>query len=1759
MAEETEPLAPGSSILFGADAQAILEEAPNLDLGLELLNESYGSEDWDDKVQAKNTAAEYAQLLRHKFEDDTSYSAEDIESLAPVDFNDVPTTEDPEEQISAWEEANLAFLDQTEDPEYLMVRDKLKTQLAGYASNLRRESHGKDQGWLSDKFYRASLGLTGGIAKLVGADGYVKELQERTDPSRDDDFSSALASGAGSVAGAIGAGAAAVATGPISGPVAAGAYLFASGAGEVRETYEESLARTGDSNRALIAGAIETGSQAFQTVVGGKVFGSSGKLLAKKILGKEVGALTSSAVGQITKKGLAEGATEAAGNVVSNYADKYGTRNKNIDIFDNTGTNFLVGMIFGGGAGALDVVAAKSNPAVEPGINPTTGVTQPLDTHVVGSDIDIETTEQIQTNTGELALDTNTAAPKAETTADFVTSDGSRYLVTEDGATARFKEKDQTQRRPLDRTFYVNSETATKLAALRSATTPDGSLVQILTDGDELLVKSGFVDENLQVTETPTGRRLTRVPMEEGAAAGLHPVEVNRPKNVNGNQREYRSHIGQPITSVTPRTVVIEQAQGGSVGAAFTKERKLGARLRLSEGLQESIRSGFGDEEGGFLVYMPQPRAETTDTSGKYIADRGVEAATTEILSLPENYASAEAVETTRQLVQFYNEGTQKALAVGDTQAAENMADVAINLGEKAAQILTNAGQTVDIARLWQQFDPNLRLLFVRKKLREKAVSEVASEEGISTQELLNTDKELAQTEQQVAEIQQTATQAEDIVTAPLEKDIQDSTKLIGEIEKAGSERHKEFVEQEKSTAEAAEKEADALEQEATAQVETERTQVEESITAAEERIKAIEEQAQTKTSEESETEIRSAELLKSLEERGKAQAEKELDSEIEKAESAVSKLEGNKEKGAKVSPPAIASAKKGLAELKTRKKNVSAEDGLNPEEKKELRRLRRLSEKKVAQPKKASVLSASETKELEKLKGLVSKGREKLAKIPSTVSDTQKEKIKRLRDFAKDKREKVASTPRESFLNAKEKRQLENLSKTRDKAREAKAKIQRERNGDNYLTEAQKDRLKDLTEKTKRLKERQNKISAKKKEKLSKFSPEQQARMKKLLTAAGKHSGSTQQQLLREALKIEQEVGAQEKLAGFDLAHTYWQLNILSDPSTQAVNAIGNASQVLGTTLSYLATGVPRGKTDGIDFMRGLVRGALAEGRDAFWAELGGVKTFRPESEKLEGKSVKSTRGVSDRPDFVRDTPDWVKKIGLNNLGYVFRALSATDAFFYKSLQEGQAQFIARQMAEGEGLKGDALRTRVSEILNNSTENYDVALKEANSEADLLKELGIPMSPRQVRLRAWELLEAKRPESLRQEVHTFAAKSTFTNTPDGTVGGIIRTMQFLNRLPVPVPYTGKTIKPFRYIFPFMNVAGNILNANLDYFIGGAIRATDFQNNLSANERRNAAGKFMLGTMLTGSLYGIAREFLDDEDPSVAVYGAGPPPGPKRDTWLASGAKPYSVKVGDTYVRYSETPLGIVLGALGSWMDAERWNKTYARSSGLAAADIILGGMGKAFTDNSFLKNIAEFVGALSGDKDKSYTNALLVNPIKGFIPAVGTLRAISKLIEDPIDTHNDFWAKFVSGIPGVQNVGTRPALNHFGEPIERSFEDRLSFIGRFYSERVTDPEWRWLAENGYYLPDTGGFTLANKGTGSAKKRSAELGAAFENVLNLDQRYEFIRKSGPLIKAKVNEYREKYGTSGYQEKIQERLSHDIGDIRSRVKYDMFVR
>lgn len=1162
-------------------------------------------------------------------------------------------------------------------------------------------------------------------------------------------------------------------------------------------------------------------------------------------------------------------------------------------------------------------------------------------------------------------------------------------------------------------------------------------------------------------------------------------------------------------------------------------EQALARRIRLNPNMDQALRDIFELVPNKYFV---AENVKTIDEAGRVIGEKGMELATKEILSIPEDFDSPVIADTGRQLIEKYLRLGKEAKDLGDTESHAKFTNLAGLVADKISRMHTAKGQFNQAAAIWAKFDPGMRTASLRREIHNEAAREFAAEKGMTPEEIAKLPKAVEEIDQQIAAEQEVGAKRAEAVSKTFDPEIKEIEKVTAELEKGGEEKLAEFTKQEEARATEAENQAKVIEEEHNKKVQEDTAEINKEKEAANSRIQEIETKANKRVEQQSSALDKEAAAVKKLETKGLEQAQKKIESEIELAEKTVTK--------AKEAGKDTTKAEAGLDKLRAKRKSVAPEDGLSPEEKSILRKLRTQSAR-AQKPTPESVLTASEKKELESLKSLISKTKDRTS-ATTQMPEKTKLKIDKLKKLAKDIKDKaskataadfVAPTDRPKLIKLKAAR--ENLIKSRD-AEKAKRS--------SYLTPDQKKRIKELTARREKIAKDLDDFSKRVSKKQEALSPADEETFKKLVGILPKLGNTAERAKVEAKLRdIESKIrgGADPS----DLWKAFWYSNILSNPATHITNLVSNAMQAATIPAAYAVTGKPG---LAVDFMRG-VAGALGESTRS------AIHTFKTGEAKLRGEDAK----YGTKADLVKEGPK-----GIRNVGYVLRALSAADEFFYHAIKEGQARALASHYASKEGLSPREIQERIAQDLHQSPQSWKEAMLEAKQQAEILKEADIKVSEGQLKNMAWEIMENKRSDLLRGESSRYAQENTFTNMPKGAIGHIVRGIDYAANFPI--TFRGKEYKPFTYVLPFMKIGGNLANAFLDYTPVGLYRGlSDTQRapsesffkrgNIEAKDslvQRTELGRFMLGSLATGIAYGYAQSMLQEKDPGFAIYGPGPKNAQARAGLRATGWVPYSIKIGDTYIPYKNTPLVFAFGAIGALHDNARFNKSYDTKTASAKLNLAILGMSGAFTENSFLKSVSEIVGMLSGDESKDVTNIATDIP-KGFIPLSGALRFVSNITDAPIQTKNDMWAKFVSGIPVAQSIGTKPALNAFGDQVEKTFAERMS-LNRFYGARVTDPDWVWLSESGYSLPDPGGFDVKlGEKVSSAQIRN--YGPEFAGIMTPEQRYLLTEKSGPDIRKVVQKYRSRYGNSGYQEKVQEALKDDISKVRSQWKKKLFLR
>lgn len=347
------------------DALGILDTATDYDSGIDALKGLYNDESPENAEASNKLIASYGDKLFYKFKQ-KPYEFEDLAEVAPIKPNEV-TGETEIEKINNWEEANVAYLNETPDLDYVASRDNLTRQVQSFASEARRDirSDSGDGLWgeVVDKDFRLLQGALGPIASAFGNDELGTFLGEYTNRENDSTLASAIATGAGSLIPMLIAEVATggAATAGIVPATAAGmgstATLVTQTVGATRAAYNRYLKETGDTERAEAGAALELAGQAVGAI---PLARGAGKLLqAGKATATAAGVKSGLAVMQTmgllktTALTAAEGAFGGtAGQVLSNVGASIGT-DQPLDIGKDLMNQALSNAILAGSLGGV--------------------------------------------------------------------------------------------------------------------------------------------------------------------------------------------------------------------------------------------------------------------------------------------------------------------------------------------------------------------------------------------------------------------------------------------------------------------------------------------------------------------------------------------------------------------------------------------------------------------------------------------------------------------------------------------------------------------------------------------------------------------------------------------------------------------------------------------------------------------------------------------------------------------------------------------------------------------------------------------------------------------------------------------------------------------------------------------------------------------------------------------------------------------------------------------------------------------------------------------------------------------------------------------------------------------------------------------------------------------------------------------------------------------------------------------------------------
>jgi len=453
------------------------------------------------------------------------------------------------------------------------------------------------------------------------------------------------------------------------------------------------------------------------------------------------------------------------------------------------------------------------------------------------------------------------------------------------------------------------------------------------------------------------------------------------------------------------------------------------------------------------------------------------------------------------------------------------------------------------------------------------------------------------------------------------------------------------------------------------------------------------------------------------------------------------------------------------------------------------------------------------------------------------------------------------------------------------------------------------------------------------------------------------------------------------------DMPTEYWMNSILSGPKTQMVNIMGNALTQVMTTLEAVAGGIASGNMD-------VVKAVIASWSDGeMFKEAGkfAKQAFKDQDNLLdpsnrafeEGQRASITgQRIAESPigGFVSDSAkDSIDKYA-SYIRLPSRLLLTSDEFFKQLAYRRAARMKAAMSGIQQGIRDPkALAGHINKTIDGIVTEGGRMM----SEEGLVREASLIADKQGLKgkEKADFIIKYKddnfNPDSsaLMQYSMEEAQYLTFTKElQDKTLGKVIQ--EATNKIPY-----------LRFVVPFVRTPTNILKF--------AFERTPFVTVLKEERQRllaefnsadpilkaRARGKVVTGALTVGGLIDVAfnnREY---------ITGGGPSNEREKEALMATGWRPYSIKIGDTYFSYQRldplaTPLGVVADLVETGIREEA---SFDESLLEHATTSMVLALTRNATNKSYLAGIQMWADAL-GDPDR-YVEKLGRNYAGSLVP----------------------------------------------------------------------------------------------------------------------------------------------------------------------------
>lgn len=257
----------------------------------------------------------------------------------------------------------------------------------------------------------------------------------------------------------------------------------------------------------------------------------------------------------------------------------------------------------------------------------------------------------------------------------------------------------------------------------------------------------------------------------------------------------------------------------------------------------------------------------------------------------------------------------------------------------------------------------------------------------------------------------------------------------------------------------------------------------------------------------------------------------------------------------------------------------------------------------------------------------------------------------------------------------------------------------------------------------------------------------------------------------------------------------------------------------------------------------------------------------------------------------------------------------------------------------------------------------------------------------------------------------------------------------------------GKKVPPLRWFVPFVKTPMNFAKQWIEYSPAGVLTA------IGAGNKKEQYAKAFLGSMVMG--VGALKAIEGN------TTWAAPTDPKEKEAFYASGKKPFSVKIGDSWVSMMYAgPFAYAFALPAAMQYYNTESRTALTDTQLEKAGKITTSMAQYLSGQTFMEGLGNFVKWASGDADYSLMKNLGYTAGQ-LIPMDALVNYISKIVDPVYRKSEGFTQQIQSGIPGLSQ--SLPAYTT-PEGVESRRETRNFFTPYDISKSV--PRFNYMQDS---------------------------------------------------------------------------------------------